>query len=382
MNHIVRLGIIGLGNIAKQHIQDIKNGLIPHCELSAICSRSTNTYTDTLSVKHFTDYKILIDSGSCDAVIIATPTFSHAKIGLYALSAGLHVLMEKPIGLSILEGENLLNAASDSSVFALMLNQRADPLFIKMKSLIDSGRLGKLTRYQWTMTNWFRPEIYFQISDWRATWKGEGGGLLVNQCIHNLDIFQWLCGMPKALRAHCYLGKHHNIEVEDEVNCLLEFANGASGTFVGSTGEAPGVNQLDIVGDKGRLSFDGKHLFLFENDQGTTHYSKHTSDMFGCPNTLKYDITPSRDINQHAVLIDNFCQAIIHKAKLIAPAKEGIHSLSLANAMLLSNWKDKKIHFPLDANTYQEELNIHIKNSKPRQITQREATIDMSKSYR
>ncbi|MBU3005212.1 Gfo/Idh/MocA family protein [Paraglaciecola arctica] len=378
----LRLGVIGLGNIGQQHIQHIQSGAVEHCVITALASRSESQLAATIDAKHFTDYRDLIDSNLCDAVLIATPTMSHLEMGLYALSKGLHVLMEKPLGLSVAQGQKLLAAAGQNSVFALMLNQRVAPVFAKMKNIMDSGDLGELQRTHWTMTNWFRPEVYFQVSDWRATWHGEGGGLLLNQCIHNIDIFQWLTGMPVSVQGFCGFGKYHNIEVEDEATAYFEYANGATGVFVGSTGEAPGVNQLDIVGDKGMLSFDGQRLVLTENSPSTSRYNCETKDMFGQPSSKKFDITPNESANQHAIVINNFIQAILNSEELIAPAKQGIDSLSIANAILWSAWSGKPITFPLDANAYQTELNKRLDSSVLRKKSDVKANIDMEASYR
>jgi len=378
----VRLGVIGLGNIAGQHIDNIRSGAAAGFELAALCSRSGGGLAAELDVPHFSDYRELVASASCDAVLIATPTFNHFDAGAYALGAGLHVMMEKPIGLSVKEGEELLDLKSDDQVFALMLNQRTDPLFLAMQDVIRGGTLGAITRTHWTMSNWFRPEVYFQVSDWRATWRGEGGGLLVNQCIHNLDIFQWLCGMPVAVRAHCHFGKYHDIEVEDEATAYLEYANGASGVFVGSTGEAPGVNRFDVVGDCGTLSFDGERLWLTENEVATSTYNRDTRDMFGMPGNTTRDITPDRSVNQHALVMENFAAAILRGEPLIAPAEDGLDSLALANSMLLSTWENQTIALPMDSGHYQRALEQRMENSSLREKVDIEANVDMSASYR
>lgn len=378
----IRLGVIGLGNIAKQHISHIQSGAVSKCEITACCSSSASDYSQQLGSPHFTDFRQLIDSGLCDAVLVATPSFSHFEIGHYALKAGLHVLMEKPIGLSVLEGETLLSQAGSDQVFALMLNQRCDPLYARMKWLIDQGELGDLVRCSWTMTNWFRPEVYFQVSDWRATWKGEGGGMLLNQCIHNLDIYQWLVGMPKSLIAQCAFGKFHDIEVEDEASSIMHFENGTTGTFIGSTGEAPGTNFLEIAGDKGKLAFDGKRLIQTINKLPSSEFNRETRDMFGMPESSEADITPNRQVNQHALIIQNFCNAIVAGEQLIAPASEGLNSLALANGMLLSAWTNKPVQFPIDSKEYQRELDKRISQSKLRKKQKIEVNIDMNQSYR
>lgn len=382
MTTSVRLGVIGLGNIGLQHINHVSSGAVKNCVITAVASRSGGAIANDIGARHFTNHQELIDSGTCDAVLVATPTMTHKEIGLYALQKGLHVLMEKPIGLSVAQAQELLGSAATDQVFALMLNQRVAPVFAKIKALLDQNVLGELQRTHWTMTNWFRPEVYFQVSDWRATWKGEGGGLLLNQCIHNIDILQWLCGMPQLVRGFCGFGKFHDIEVEDEATAYFQYANGATGVFIGSTGEAPGVNRLDIVGDKGMLSFDGEQLVHMQNNPGTATYNRETKDMFGQPATQRVDITPSHTLNQHAVVIENFADAILNGTQLIAPAAEGIHSLSLANAILWSAWTEKSIALPLDFNAYQIALEEKIAGSKLRAKANIEANIDMGASYR
>ncbi|QFU75953.1 Gfo/Idh/MocA family oxidoreductase [Halioglobus maricola] len=378
----IRLGIVGLGNIASQHIDNVNSGQAGPFELTAVCSRTRTPYAENLGVQHFAKQADLYASGLCDAVLIATPTFDHLHAGKAALDAGLHVMMEKPIGLSLAEGEQLLAAKSDDQIFALMLNQRSDPLFVAMREHITAGTLGEITRTHWTMTNWFRPEVYFQVSEWRATWKGEGGGLLVNQCIHNLDIFQWLCGMPESVWAECAFGRYHDIEVEDEATALLKYHSGATGLFVGSTGEAPGVNRFDIIGDRGSLNFDGQRLSLTRNSPATGEFSRNTKEMFGVPDATTEDITPDRDINQHAAVMRNFAAAIQRDEPLLAAAEEGLNSLALANAMLLSSWESREVTFPLDAVTYQQALDQRIDGSALRKRADIEANIDMGASYR
>ena len=382
MSETVRLGVIGLGNIGQQHIAHVRSGQAGNCVISALASRGTTTLADEIGARHFSDYRELVDSGCCDAVLVATPTMSHQEIGLYVLQKGLHLLMEKPLGLSVAQGEALLAATGPGQVFALMLNQRVAPVFAKAKDVIDAGTLGALQRVAWTMTNWFRPEVYFQVSDWRATWRGEGGGLLLNQCIHNIDIYQWLCGMPVSVRGFCGFGKFHDIEVEDEATAYFEFENGATGVFTGSTGEAPGVNRLDVVGDKGMLSFDGEKLSLRENTPGTAQYSRETLNMFGQPDSAEIDITPPEDVNQHAAIVANFVDAIANGADLIAPASQGINSLAIANAILWSAWSGERIELPLDSQGYQVALDEKLAESSLRQKADIKPTIDMGASYR
>ncbi|EWH09159.1 oxidoreductase domain-containing protein [Catenovulum agarivorans DS-2] len=382
MSELIRLGVVGLGNIAQQHIANIRNGEVSGFKITALCSRNKTDLADEIGAQHFSDYKKLIDANVIDAILIATPTMSHFEIAQYALNKNIHVMLEKPVGLSSFEGEQLLATQQPGCQFALMLNQRTDPTYAKMKHIVESGVLGKLQRTQWTMTNWFRPEIYFQVSDWRATWKGEGGGLLVNQCIHNLDIFQWICGVPSQISAFSEFGKYHNIEVEDEVTAYLRYPNKATGVFVGSTGEAPGVNRFDIIGDKGSLHFDSGKLVQKLNDQSVAEFCATTDDMFGMPSVDETAIEINEVVNQHAIIMNNFAAAITQGEALIAPAEQGLASLDIANAMLMSTWKNQPVSLPLDRKAYQHALDDKIASSQLRKKSNKQAKVDMSKSYR
>lgn len=378
----LRLAVVGLGNIARQHIQNVQSGAVKDCAIIAVCSRQQPDDIPA-GAQYFSDYLAMIESGCCDAVLVASPTLYHQAMGLAVLEAGLHLMMEKPIALSNFEAEALLAARKPGQVFGLMLNQRCAPVFKTMKALIDAGELGELQRTHWTMTNWFRPDVYFAVSDWRATWKGEGGGLLVNQCIHNLDIFQWLCGLPNSVRGFCGVGKYHPIEVEDEATAYFTYYNGATGTFIGSTGEAPGFNRLEIVGDKASLTFDGERVTLYRNIPSTAEFCRETRDMFGMPEQQVDDVTPKdKTANQHADILNNFVDAISTGAPLIAPAEEGLKSLGLANAILMSHWQNETVACPPDASSYQRLLDERIASSSLREKQNIKVNIDMDKSYR
>lgn len=378
----VRLGVIGLGNIARQHIQNIASGAVQDCRVSAVSAR--NEPADLPGgVEFYSDYKAMIASGLCDAILVASPTLYHKEMGLAVLDAGLHLMMEKPVALSNAEAEILISAKDAGQVFGLMLNQRCAPVFKTMKALIDGGELGDIQRTHWTMTNWFRPDVYFAVSDWRATWKGEGGGLLVNQCIHNLDIYQWLCGMPEKVQGFCSMGRYHPIEVEDETTAFFSYRNGATGTFIGSTGEAPGFNRFEIVGDKASLTFDGHQLLIYRNTPSASDFCRETRDMFGMPEQAVEDITPkNQPVNQHAAILNNFVAAITRGEPLIAPAEEGLKSLGIANAILISHWQGTPSACPPDSTVYQRLLDERISASTLRVKKNIDVTIDMDKSYR
>jgi predicted dehydrogenase len=381
----MKLGIIGLGNIGRVHAKNIQDGLTEDVELVAVANQTIKAIDDfkEQGIACFDSGEKLIESGLTDAVLIALPTALHAPLGIKVLQAGQHLLMEKPLARHKAEGERILAARQrDDQVVALMMNQRTHPCYTQIKQWINSGALGPIQRVSWTMTNWFRPEIYYQSSVWRATWKGEGGGVLMNQCPHNLDVLQWLVGMPSNVRAHCSFGKYHDIEVEDEVSAYFEFANGATGQFVASTGESPGTNRLEIVGDLGTVITDGTTATLIRNSQSVTQFSRSTEDLFGAPETSTEHFKAPDNFNQHVAILDNFVQAARGEAKLIAPAEAGLHSLELAGAMLYSSWINDSVSFPLDAHTYEAMLNEKIAASKPREVVKSAAKVDMSKSYR
>ena len=401
----VRIGIVGLGNIGRQHAQLLGGGGVEGATLSAVCARSGDLgaqFGEASGVPHgepfgqpygelsgvpygvpcFPDHQTLIASGLVDAVLIATPTQSHPEIGRAALAQGLHVLMEKPLAMSIGEAQGLVSAAPEQSRFAVMLNQRFHPAYARIKAVLDEGRLGPLQRFAWTMTSWYRPDVYYNVSRWRGTWPGEGGGLLINQCIHNLDVLQWLVGQPGEVFAVAGFGRYHKIDVEDEVTATLRFANGLTGTVTASSGEAPGINQLDLVGDLGTLRFDGERISLHAAAQSVAHHCANTLDMFGMPEFTEQTMEPAEPVDQHAAVLRNFVQAIAQGEPLATPAAAGLASIELANAMLLSAWRGQIVSLPLDAVAYESALQQRIASSSLREPAAIEANIDMAKSFR
>ncbi len=361
----VKLGIIGVGGMGSIHARSILGGNVKRVRLVAVCDlikeRREQFGED---VKAYEDSRELIRSGDVDAVLVATPHYGHTTIGADALKQGLHTLVEKPISVHKADCEKLIAAHTRrSKVFAAMFNQRTDPRYKKIKQLIDQGELGELMRVNWIITDWFRSEHYYKSGGWRATWGGEGGGVLLNQCPHQLDLLQWLCGMPSRVQAHCHLGKYHDIEVEDEVTAYLEYANGATGVFVTSTGEAPGSNRLEIVGGRGKLVAEGSQLTFTRNEQPCAEFSKETDKAFATPAVWNVDIPIHGGGGQHREILENFVGAILDKTPLIAPAKEGIRSVELGNAMLLSSLTGKPVDVPLNGRAFERRLKRLIKES-------------------
>ncbi|HWB58064.1 MAG TPA: Gfo/Idh/MocA family oxidoreductase [Chthoniobacteraceae bacterium] len=379
----VRIGIAGLGNMGSAHARQILDGKIPRMELAAVWDTAPAKMEPFSQVKHFSNSETMIRSGEIDAILIATPHYSHTTIGIDALKSGLHVLVEKPISVHKADCQKLIAAHKNRrQVFAAMFNQRTDPFYIKIREMVRGGELGKIRRVSWTITNWFRPDAYYASSDWRATWRGEGGGVLLNQCPHNLDLLQWILGMPAKVRGFCCIGHYHKIEVEDDVTAWFEYPNGASGVFITSTGEAPGVNRLEIAGDLGRLVYENDAIRFTRNEIETSKFCRTSKEAFAAPATHEEAISVESHGGQHNAILKNFADAILDGAHLIAPAKEGIHSVELANAILLSSFEQKTIALPMNANAYRKKLESLIKNSKFKKKTKKTAVTDLSKSFR
>lgn len=360
----VRIGVIGLGVIGKLHISNIlKDELL---ELTAVCDANSDM-AHSLGQKHnckwFTDYSELLDSRVCDAVLISTPHYYHTTIGIAALEKGYHVLVEKPISVHKADCEKLIAAHKDKKlVFAAVFNQRTRGNYRKLRDLVRNGELGEVIRVSWVITNWFRTASYYSSGSWRATWAGEGGGVLLNQCPHQLDLMQWILGMPKKVRGFCSMGRMHDIEVEDEVTAVLEWPNGSTGVFVCSTGEAPGTNRLEIAAERGRVVVEGSKISYLRNE---VPVSEAIRTLDGPPPAWDITIPPYPDkMPEHAEILRNFAEAILKGVPLVAPAEEGIHSVELANAMLYSHLTAAEVVIPLDGWAYEAKLKELITGSK------------------
>lgn len=380
----VRVGIVGMGNIGKHHANYLRAGQAPHCELVAVCSPSPSKLEAYKPLKIYSDPEALFNSGEIDAVLIATPHYQHTTLGIAALEAGLHIMVEKPISAHKADAERLIAAAKlhPKQVFAAMFQLRTEPRYLKIQSLLQKGELGRLTRINWINTDWFRSEAYYSSGGWRATWRGEGGGVLLNQALHNLDTVHWLFGAPSRVRAFCKLGGYHSIEVEDEVTAYLEWPGGASGVFVTSTAEIPGTNRLEICGTRGRLVLEHDRLSFVRTECDTVEWSRSSKTGFGKPDLWNIEVPFTNTPAQHATLMQNFGEAIRDGKPLITPGADGIGSIELANAMLYSSLMDRTVEFPLDSEAYEAKLNALIRDSKYEKKVEAIVNDDFAKSFR
>lgn len=380
----VRLGIVGIGGMGSNHLGNIEAGKVKGLRVAAICDidpQKMARFNDSYS--RFTDSAKMIRSGEIDAILIATPHYDHTTIGIDALKNGIHTLVEKPISVHKADAQKLIAAHTDPKVvFSAMFNQRTDPHYIKLRELIQDGMLGEISRVNWIITDWFRTQSYYDGGGWRATWKGEGGGVLLNQCPHNLDLMQWLFGMPASVRAFCKLGQYHKIEVEDAVTAYLDYPNGATGVFITTTGEAPGTNRLEVCGENGKIVVESGTITWIRNTVGQAKFLKTSKQSFAKPERWTIDIPCNGNGPQHIGILQNFTNAILFGEALIAPAEEGIHSVELANAMLYSSFKDTTVKLPLSAPAYAKHLKGLIAKSKPRKkVVKSAGPVDMSSSF-
>jgi predicted dehydrogenase len=364
----LRIGIVGFGNMGSSHVRHLMEGHVDRCELVAVCDinetrldKIQKEYDEKLT--YYTEYIEFLDH-DMDAVLIATPHYDHPVMGMAAIDKGLHILVEKPIGVYTKAVEELNQKAQASGkVFGIMYNQRTNPIYQKARDLVQSGELGELVRVNWTITNWFRSQRYYDSGGWRATWEGEGGGVLLNQCPHQLDMIQWICGMPKRIRGFCDYGKFHNIEVEDDVTAFFEYENGATGLFITSTGEAPGTNRLEISGDMGKLVIEDNTMTFYRNRVATRQHSDTTPEGFKPPENWTCQIPVEGSATEHVGIMQNFTDAILDGTDLLAPGNEGIYGLTISNAIHLSDWMDDWVELPIDGNLYYDRLQEKIQES-------------------
>lgn len=385
---LVKVGVIGVGNIGSSHVQLLDKGQIEGATLTAICSRNesriewvkNNTQGD---VQIFRDEETFFSESGIDAVLIATPHYSHPDLAKTAFTNGIHVLIEKPAGVYTKDVLEMNGAAKASGkVFGIMYNQRANPLYQKLRDLIRSGELGEIKRTNLIVTDIYRSQSYYDSSKWRATWKGEGGGVLLNQALHQLDIWQWTTGdMPKRIRAVSSVGKYHDIEVEDDVTAYVEYDNGATGVFITSTGEVPGTNRFEIIGDRGKIVVENEELTFYQLTQSEREFNKTYKGGFGQPEWKEIDVSVKSENANHVRIIQNWMDSIRKGSPLLAPGEDGVKALEIANAMYLSSWLNETVELPVDPNYYLKKLQEKISTSTFEKKNVTNATLDVKGTH-
>lgn len=381
----VKLGIIGIGNMGSGHIGNLLKGLVPEIELTAVADirearRAWAKETLPESVAIFEDGDSLIDSGTCDAVLIAVPHYDHPTFAIKAFEKGLHVMCEKPAGVYTKQVREMNEAAAKTDkVFGMMFNQRTNHVYRKMKELVSSGDYGKIKRVNWIITDWYRTQYYYDSGAWRATWDGEGGGVLLNQCPHQLDLLQWLFGLPVRVHAFCHEGKWHDIEVEDDVTAYMEFEGGATGVFITSTGDAPGTNRLEVTGTKGKLICEDDKLTFQRLEQDERIWCVSQKTGFDKPPMECLTMETDGSNPQHTGVLNAFADHIVHGTPLIADGREGIRGLMLSNAIHLSGWTGETVELPIDEARFLSLLNQRRAHSRCKADT--DVTMDAAGSF-
>lgn len=372
----VRYGIIGLGNQGFHYLVALLDrGLVENAEVTAICDtdpekleRAQNALQNTHAVG-FERYTELLDSGLCDAVLIETPHYFHPEMAIAALTRGIHVLCDKPAGVYTRQVREMNEAAAASqALFGMMFNQRTNCVYRKMREMIAEGRLGSLLRVNWIITDWYRTQAYYDSGSWRATWDGEGGGVLINQCPHQLDLLSWIVGeLPIAVNGFCGYGQWHDIEVEDEVTAFFRYRNGATGTFVTTTGEAPGTNRLEISGTRGSLLCEHGILRFRENEEDCAAFIRTSAEGFRAPACKETVVETDGQNLQHLGILRNFTAAVLGREPLFVDGTEGICGVELMNAIALSGWQNgAEVRLPVDESLYLANLNQHRENGRRR----------------
>ncbi len=390
----VRLGVIGIGNQGSNYLKSAAAGGIPEIEITCIADIDERKFERAKSflpdVKCFSTARELIESGLCDAVAVCTPHYFHPEYVIDALNAGLHVISEKPAGVYTKQVEEAIAAAEKSDkTYAMMFNQRTNPVFIKLREIVKSGKYGEIRRVIWINTDWYRTQAYYDSGSWRATWEGEGGGVMLNQCPHQLDLWQWICGMPSKIRSVCREGKWHDIEVEDDIVIYAEYPNGASGIYIASTGDFPGTNRFEITLDKAKIvcEFDaqiGKFVIrICELNRALSDFTFSAEGGFEKPQKTWVEVDTPEDkmSNSHETVLNAFAAHILRGEPLIAEGPEGINGLTISNAAFLSSWLGKEVELPVDGELFLKMLNEKIKNSSYKKNLREQIQDDMGSTY-
>lgn len=375
----VRFGIVGIGNQGTYYANLLKDNKVDNGILVALCDNdieklqiAKDKFGDVEGVKFYDNYLSMLDDNVCDAVLVETPHYDHPEIVIECLKRDINVICDKPAGVYTKQVREMNEYAKKSkALFTMMFNQRTNCIYRKMKEMIDEGVIGELQRVTWIITDWYRTQTYYDNGSWRATWAGEGGGVLINQCPHQIDLIQWILGqMPKRVTASCHYGMWHDIEVEDDVTAYFEYENGATGVFITTTGEAPGTNRLEISGTKGKLLSENGSLIFYRNEIDSIENSKTSDKGFDKPKCEKINVETDGNNPQHLGILNNFANAVLGIEELFIQGEEGINGVELMNAMELSGWKNASpVTLPVNEDEYLEILNVKRQNSRLKKKT-------------
>lgn len=371
MSDKIRLGIIGIGNMGSGHAGNILGGKCPDFHLVAVADSNPDRVAwakekVSNNITYFDNAITMLDSGMIEACMICVPHYDHPALAMECMKRGIHVMVEKPAGVYTkqVRAMNEEAAKHPEVVFGMMFNQRTNHVYRKMRELVHSGAYGRIRRVNWIITNWYRPQAYYDSGDWRATWSGEGGGVLLNQCPHQLDLLQWICGMPVKVESHLHYGLWHDIEVEDDVTTYMEYANGATGVFITTTGDAHGTNRFEIQMDRAKLVVEKDQLSVLEFEMTEPEWSKTNQAPFASVPAKELEVVTDGQNPQHVGVINAWGDAILRGGQLVANGAEGINGLMLSNAMHLSAFLGRAVELPIDEELYYNELMKRVATSR------------------
>lgn len=387
MEKKIKLGIIGIGNMGSGHAHNILSGQCPEFQLVAaadINEERLEWAKKDLSpdVTYFNDALKMLDSGLIEACMVCVPHYFHPTYAMECMKRGIHVMVEKPAGVYTKQVREMNEEAKKHPdvVFGMMFNQRTNCIYRKMRELVQSGKYGAIRRTNWIITNWYRPQAYYDSGNWRATWSGEGGGVLLNQCPHQLDLWQWICGMPVKVQSNMKFGQWHDIEVEDDVTTYVEYANGATGVFVTTTGDAHGTNRFEVQLEKARIIVENDKLSLLEFDVSEPEWTRTNKIPFASMPAHEVEVETDGKNPQHIGVVNAWGGAILRGEPLVAGGEEGIFGLTLSNAMHLSAFLGKPVTLPFDEDLFYEELQKRVAASS-RKPTGKQTYADTSSTY-
>ncbi|MDE5756645.1 MAG: Gfo/Idh/MocA family oxidoreductase, partial [Clostridia bacterium] len=279
-----RLAVVGIGRMGARHARNIAKGAIKGARLVAVCdvdSQKLKDFGDKYKVTTYLDLSEMLAKEELDGVIIATPHYSHVQLANACVDKGVNILVEKPISVTTKEASQLVDALEQNPkvIGAMMFNQRTNRMYRKAKQLVESGAIGKIQRVNFIVTDWYRTQFYYDMGGWRASWSGEGGGTLINQCVHQLDVLQWIVGMPMSILSYCAT-KNRNISTENDVTAIFRYDD-FDCVFTASTHEVPGTNRLEIAGDKGKIVVEKFKMTYFLNEKSEDEINKLSARDYG-----------------------------------------------------------------------------------------------------
>jgi predicted dehydrogenase len=352
----LRIGLVGLGTMGRGHLS--KETALPEVQIVGVADvdpAAVQSASQTYGLPGYSSYQELIENGNCEAILIATPHPFHAPIAQYAARHGLHILSEKPIAVTVAEADAMLDAAKKAGVLlGVMFQTRTEPWFKATHDLLASGVIGPIYRSVIVASHWYRTQAYYDSGSWRGTWTGEGGGVLMNQSPHSLDMFIWLGGKPTRVLARTST-RFHRIEVEDTAEALIDYGGDHTGYLYTSTAEWPGDDRYEFSGERGKLVVNGRSVRLYRATERVQDTIDHLA-VWGKPTGAWEEIPVEGEPPGHAAVVVQFARAVRLGEPLVATGEDGVNSLELGNAIMLSGDLNQAVDLPLNRNAYDRFL--------------------------